>query len=251
MRPGDISVNGVLISDHKIYCSTRPDIETPKRVFQKLTVFGGAGDIIYDDGGYENTPISLSLWMNGTEDDISSNRRLVNKIFPQASYLEIIFWFDPTLTYYCYVSDPAKFTNKRMHNGVIDIDLSLSCKPYKRFNQSSGMTEVIKATNNQKIVNNTDEYQLPVIKITGNGNISLTLAGTTMRFNNVDDNIIIDCEKLYLYKDHYSLAKSRNDRTNDLEFPFIYPQDQNNKNTISWTGNISSVEIRPNWRTLV
>lgn len=92
---------------------------------------------------------------------------------------------------------------------------------------------------------------MPVIKITGNGNISLTLAGTTMRFNNVDDNIIIDCEKLYLYKDHYSLAKSRNDRTNDLEFPFIYPQDQNNKNTISWTGNISSVEIRPNWRTLV
>lgn len=251
MRPGDISIDGHLLSSHKIYCSTRPDIETPKRVIEKITVFGGAGDIIYDDGGYENTPISLSLWVNGTEEDISSNRRIVNKLFPQAKYLKVIFWFDPGLTYICYVEEPAKFSNQREGRGLIDIELKLSCKPFKLFNESHGMESLIKPTNGQKIVNNVDEFQLPKIKLVGNGDISFTLAGITMRFKNVDGHIWIDCGSLNLYKDVPTLDKSRNHLTNDLEYPFLYPKEQNNLNTISWSGNVSSVELYPRWRTLV
>lgn len=249
MTPGQIIVDEVDCYDKKIYCSTRPDIQTPKRTGENIQVFGGFGDLIYDHQGYENTSMTLELWRYGRSDlDLSTNRREINKIFQQMKYLKIRFWFDPEVIYECQVIEPAVFVNKRWYDGTQTFDIGLSIKPFKRFISSVTYPEKIVLTNGMELKNPTNEVQYPLIKITGENEASFSIGNTTMRIRDIENHIYIDSENFFLYKDQYKATFGQNYKTNDLVYPAILP---NNKNKIKWSGQISSVEIWPRWRTLV
>lgn len=94
--------------------------------------------------------------------------------------------------------------------------------------------------NNGATINNFGSYESkPLLKIYGSGNISVSIGGKSFTINNVSSYVSVDSEIKECYKD--STNKGR-DMTGD------WPVLPVGLNTISWTGNITKVEITPRWR---
>lgn len=81
----------------------------------------------------------------------------------------------------------------------------------------------------------------PYIKITGSGNVVLTINSTTYSFTDIDGYIEIDSELQYVYKD----TLNHGDKMTGA-FPVFEP----GTNNISWSGTVTEVEIIPRWREL-
>ncbi|WP_271814489.1 phage tail protein [Clostridium beijerinckii] len=93
---------------------------------------------------------------------------------------------------------------------------------------------------NGATINNFGSYESkPLVKIYGSGNITFSIGGKSFTINNVVDYVVVDSEIKECYKD--STNKGR-DMAGD------WPVLPIGLNTISWTGNITKVEITPRWR---
>lgn len=94
--------------------------------------------------------------------------------------------------------------------------------------------------NNGATINNFGSYEAkPLVKIYGSGNITFSIGSKSFTINNVSSYVSVDSEIKECYKD--STNKGR-DMTGDWPILPI------GLNTISWTGNITKVEITPRWR---
>lgn len=81
----------------------------------------------------------------------------------------------------------------------------------------------------------------PYIKITGSGNIDLTINSTVYSFTAVDTYLEISSEPPYVYRDTLNQGDKMVGK-----FPIL----ELGENTISWTGTVTEIEIIPQWREL-
>lgn len=89
-------------------------------------------------------------------------------------------------------------------------------------------------------LNNFGSYEAkPLVKIYGTGNISVSIGNKNFIINNVVDYVNVDSEIKECYKDDINKGK---DMTGD------WPVFSIGKNTITWTGNVTKLEITPRWR---
>ena len=84
-------------------------------------------------------------------------------------------------------------------------------------------------------------YSDPVITVTGSGDITLMVGTTIVELTGVSGSIVIDS----VLKEAYKGTTLMNDHMNG-EFPVLKP----GANAISWTGTVTRVIVRPNWRYL-
>ena len=82
----------------------------------------------------------------------------------------------------------------------------------------------------------------PVVTVYGSGTITLMIGMTLVELETIDGSITLDTPLQEAYKGLDSLNSAMNG-----DFPLL----QAGTNAVSWTGNVSRVEIRPNWRFLV
>jgi phage-related protein len=84
-------------------------------------------------------------------------------------------------------------------------------------------------------------YSEPYIKINGNGNVELIINSQICSFTDVQDFIEIDTELKIAYKDTINQGYRMNG-----DFPILNP----GINSINWTGNVTSLEIKNRSREL-
>lgn len=99
-------------------------------------------------------------------------------------------------------------------------------------------------------LNNQEQFEsYPLIHITGNEGVTITINNSEFILNEIDDEIYIDSDPTVsmVYKDK-SINGSRNRLAifPDHNFPVLNP----GLNTISITGDYTSATIIPRWRTL-
>lgn len=104
-----------------------------------------------------------------------------------------------------------------------------------------GLRPIVVTASGKELFNFSTEESKPLFKIYGSGNIIININNIRFEVNNVDNYVIVDSEIKECYKD--STNKGR-DMTGDWPAFFI------GKNTISWTGSITKLEIIPRWRWL-
>jgi len=85
----------------------------------------------------------------------------------------------------------------------------------------------------------------PVITITGYGDITFMVGQYIVELEAVDGSIILDTPRMEAYKVDGLLPVSQNAAMTG-EFPLLAP----GSNPVSWTGNVVSLTIEPNWRDL-
>ena len=119
----------------------------------------------------------------------------------------------------------------------IDYILTLTLAPF-RYTVDN---EQITLASGDSIVNEHTRYSKPEFEITGTGDITLTVNGAEFSVKGLETNqtIIIDSSRHVTYSgDTLLIGKT------DGKYPLL----DVGSNTVSWTGTVSSVKYRGNWR---
>ena len=121
----------------------------------------------------------------------------------------------------------------------IEAQVSFNCKP---FMYSFAGWETITLTEPGTVTNPEAFAALPYIKITGGGDITLFIGSRAYAIRSVESYIELDSKLMAAYKGSVLC----NDKINFTEFPVLPPGESN----ISWTGEVTQVEIVPRWRAV-
>ena len=102
-------------------------------------------------------------------------------------------------------------------------------------------TEDITLTSSGQFINNPYSVASePVITVTGSGDITLMVGQYIILLEDVEDSITIDsCLQEAYNGDELQNGKMTGD------FPKLVP----GQNAVSWTGDVTSVLVKPYWRT--
>ena len=85
-------------------------------------------------------------------------------------------------------------------------------------------------------------YSEPVITVYGTGDITLMVGTVIVELEGVSGSVTLDSE----LQESYTGTTSMNSAMSG-EFPLLKP----GMNAISWSGEVTKVEVKPNWRYLV
>lgn len=100
---------------------------------------------------------------------------------------------------------------------------------------------IIITKNNSTVCSYGTFLSEPVIKVYGSGDITLNINDRFIKFTAIENYIELDSEIQECYKDTLNCNNKMIG-----EFPIL----KTGKNNISWTGNVSKIEINPRWRCL-
>lgn len=219
------TIKGLLISE-------LPPITKPKMRVQETQIDGVDGSII-EELGYEtyNKTINIGLTRNFDIDEVI-------KYFSGSG--NIVFSNEPDKYY------KVKIVNQIDYEKLLRFrtaSIKLKVQPYKYlYREIKQMFDNL--SDSIVVVNSGLEDSKPIIKITGSGIIEFKIDDITIfsyTFPNDETEVIIDSEK----QDAYLGAILKNRNMNG-EFPVL----KSGKNIISWTGDISKIEVQANSRWL-
>lgn len=91
------------------------------------------------------------------------------------------------------------------------------------------------------LYNQFTTYSEPLIKIYGNGNITLNINSQFIQFTGIEESITIDSDLKVCYRDALNQG---------LKMVGEFPVLEVGKNEFAWTGNVSKIEVTPRWREL-
>ena len=102
--------------------------------------------------------------------------------------------------------------------------------------------DVIAATSGTSVPGRGSAQARPLIEISGSGNVTVMIGGSTVMLDDLDGSVMLDCEA----KIAYSGAMLMTGMTSIVDG--IWPTLDPDSTLISWTGNVDSVKITPRWR---
>lgn len=225
-----ILINNKNCSDLKIVFSELPSIPKPTRNVEEKFVSGRDGSLIIDRGTYQNIPIMLTG-------------------HAECKRTELIDYFGTTGELK-FETSPDRFWKYRvtaidikevLDDGVLlafSINMSLDSHKYL----VSGKGKIM-GSNNLSLKNEYNSNAYPVIKLKGTGTIVIIKNGIQiLSIKDITDYVDIDCEADVIHRNNVNYD---NKATGDTFY-----LDANRTTELKFTGNISGVELIPNWREI-
>ena len=219
---------GLLITEKGSYKGAQRDITY-------TSVPGRSGDLMTDNGRYKNVKIPYKLaLLNTTAWDFKELARLIRGwLLAEQGYFPL--WDSYDGKYYRLASYTNEVDIEQELRSVGKLSLSFNCKPFKYSFEGQRTVEMTAAGT----LYNAEQYESkPYIKVVGSGTITLAINNSSVTLSSVDEYIELDSEMLNAYK---GTAAANNQMSGD--FPVLVP----GKNNISWTGNVTRLEIVPRW----
>ncbi len=235
-----ISFAGVSSDEANVIVERFPSRPIPARRYTVQQIPGRSGDLLFDQGAYDNITQTYEVYVNHNGMTWQQSMRLAAAWMSAPGYQELWDSYDPETFRLAYFAGPADFSNALNQLGRATINFS--CKPWRFL--FSGTTPVT-LTASGSIENHTDFNALPLIQIRGSGAGQLEIDGYIVNISDIDDGMTIDSELM----DCYSGQNNRNSLLT-LTPQFEFPQLQPGVNNIVISGGITSVIIRPRWRSL-
>lgn len=218
--------------DYGILVEKRPPIPKPQRNVDYIEVPGRSGSLKVDDETYNDVLIPIKCGF--LNEDVVSKADEV-KTWLDGGEGRLILSNQTDKYYMAHVSDQFDISQEWRVFGQFLVNFR--CKPFKY----SVINDAVTMLAPGNITNPGTVKSEPIIVLTGTGNITLTINGVSIQLNNVNGYITIDS----VLKDAYKETLLQNNLMLG-DFPVLVPGD----NEISWTGNVTSVQITPNWRWL-
>lgn len=226
-----------------IYITGEAVYNAPARVVEKISVPGRNGDIILDQGRFENIEVKYPAGAFGdTQAEFADNISAIrNMLCARHEYCRLTDDYNPDeFRLGSYKSglevSPVPFQRAG------EFDLVFDCKP-QRFLTSGETEQTFNASGT--ITNPTEFSSKPLLTVTGYG--SLVIGNYTLTVANDDPAqiIIIDCDTMDAWEDVGGVMTPRNDYIQNAgeKFPELDP----GANTITLDANMSKVKITPRW----
>lgn len=229
MRPYFI-FNNIKSTDY-LLLNKLPSILKATKDIQKVEIEGRDGFLTQNLGSYRGDTKTIECTIRNL-DDID----YICKWLDGSG--ELIFSNEPDKFYKATIITQIDF-NKiiREYRKFI---VKFECQPFGYSIYSTSLYPQI-ITKPTTIYNNFTYYSEPVIKIYGEGNITLNVGSQIVELTNVSQHVTINTPLMDCYKD--TLLKN-----NDMNggFPIL----KVGNNNISWTGNVIKIDIIQNFRSL-
>ena len=140
--------------------------------------------------------------------------------------------------YNARIANQIPFEKVLRGNPHCSFAVNFRCYP---FWYQENVSDVTITTSGDTITNPGSVYSEPLITVYGSGNITLMIGTTIVELTNVSGSIVLDCA----LKEAYKGTALMNDHMSG-DFPVLKP----GLNAISWSGNMTRIVIKPNWRYL-
>lgn len=241
-----INFKGIDSRDLNLYVRKKTAYDKAERDMTFVSVPGRSGDLIIDNGKFKNINIEYELSLFSTQhEELSENENFFY------SFEDVCRWLTEDSKYYkLYNSyEPLYYRMACLTKGISMDDqehwsvgkfgIKFNCKPF-RYRIDGDEVQTI-TTQNTRLYNQEVYESLPHIKIFGTGNIYLHINGRQYNFLNVLGYVSCDSEAMNVYKD---MVNKNNDYQAN-SYPILEP----GSNVISWSGNVSKIEIKPRWCT--
>ena len=140
--------------------------------------------------------------------------------------------------YNARIANQIPFEKVLRGNPHCSFAVNFRCYP---FWYQEGVSDVTITTSGDTVTNPGSVYSEPLITVYGSGNITLMIGTTIVELTNVSGSIVLDCA----LKEAYKGTTLMNDHMSG-DFPVLKP----GLNAVSWSGNVTRIVIKPNWRYL-
>lgn len=222
--------------DYGIVISKRPNLPSPKRRVHYMDIPGRHGRVQYDENTYEDITIVVECGLKDTENLVERLDTIKAWLF-NAGESDLIFSFSEDKKYIAQVVNAIDFTLGFKYTSSFPV--VFNCQPFKYAVEN----EIITLNETGATVNNPGTLESePVIYVYGNGDILLNINDQSIGLNGVEGKIILNSE----IQDCYDDAMNNLNSKMAGEFPLL----KTGENIISWTGNVTKLEVLPNWRWL-
>ena len=203
-----------------------PEKISPKRRDETFTVPGRHGNLTTTDGAFES-------YIRSTE-FIVKDKKKIDEIcahFKGSGWL--IFSSEPDRKYKARVANQIEFSHVIRHFKRFVVEFEVQPFGYDVFEQTITKTAPFSLFNIGTVDSET------IITIFGTGNITLYVNNQSISLKEIAGSITIDSEM----QNAYNGAASMNNKMSG-EFPIL----SLGENHITWLGNVTKLEIQPNWR---
>ena len=224
--------NGIRCTQYGIHVLEQPPVTIPSERVTFTDVPGRSGsltqlegDDVYDDMVLTATCLiadpsripEIAAWLRGSGTVTFANR--------QGGF------------YHARVVNQIPFEKILRGNPHRSFAINFRCKPFWYL---SDVEPITLSTSGTFITNPGCVASEPVISVYGSGEITL-MVGMTITELEITDKITLDTPLMEAYSGSTSMNSCMSG-----DFPSLLP----GKNAVSWSGNVSRVEIQPNWRSL-
>lgn len=233
---GVIIFNNKSSADCRIQVAHPPGYAYPERDYTITHIPGRNGDIIQDNGCYKNVERTYEVSFDVPNEDFATYANAVSAwLHSTTGYARLEDSYEPN--YYRMATYQESNIFENLYNQAGTATIVFECKP-QRFLKTGD--NIITIQNSLTIMNPTGFEAYPLFKVTGTSGV-LTVNGNSITFSSIDDFVILDCELQDAYKENIN-----KNSTISGTFPVL----KTGSNTISWTGDISSVTMKPRWWTI-
>ena len=228
--------NGVKCTELGIHVSEHPAITLPaERVtFTDIPGRSGALTTLQGDDVYDDMILSATCFVT----DMSRWNEI-------ASYLrgsgKVTFANRQGGFYYARIINQIPFDQVMRARPNRTFTVNFRCKPFFYLNDSSPVT----LTSSGSFIHNPGLVASePIVTINALGPVTLLVGMTITDIDYVPNTIVLDTPLQEAYLNRTTWTSLNSIMTGD--FPKLGP----GNNAISWIGNVSSIIVEPNWRTL-
>ena len=235
---GIVIFNGISSKDLHVQVQTEPDYDFPEKDYEVTHVPGRNGDIVIDQGSWQNVSRKYNLAMDAGKisyTEVAS--KLVQWLHSASGYARLEDSYEPDFYRMAMYKDSGSISN--IYNKAGQIEIEFTCKPQRYF-KSGEIADIF--TTSTEYRNPTDFPAKPLIKIHGSGSGMVKIGAYTVTINDILDGMVVDSEQQDTYKDQTNC----NSKVSITEYPKLIA----GNNAISISGGVTSIEIIPRWWTL-
>ena len=233
---GVIIFNNKSSADCRIQVAHPPGYAYPERDYTITHIPGRNGDIIQDNGCYKNVERTYEVSFDVPNEDFATYANAVSAwLHSTTGYARLEDSYEPN--YYRMATYQESNIFENLYNQAGTATIVFECKP-QRFLKTGD--NIITIQNSLTIINPTGFEAYPLFKVTGTSGV-LTVNGNSITFSSIDDFVILDCELQDAYKENINKNST---------ISGTFPVSKTGSTTISWTGDISSVTMKPRWWTI-
>lgn len=210
-----------------------PTIPACNIIYETIPIDGGEN--LTKIKGFTDIDISFDFLYKADEDEYLMKKATIDNWLLSSTSQYLLYSIDETKK---YKVKKVKISETKTTSKIVRrFTATFTCNGLKYM--SSGLN-IQPITSSGTILNNFGTYEAkPLLKIYGSGNISVFIGDKSFTINNVSSYVSVDSEIKECYKDNTNKGK-------DMvgEWP-VFPIGSIN---ITWSGNITKVEIIPRWR---
>lgn len=227
--------NGIKSLDERLLITHKNTYKGAARDLTFQSIPGRSGDLLIDNRRYKNVKITYDVTALGDKREIPEiARRVKNWLLSEVGYFKLFDTYDPK--YFRVAAYQDEFDLEQELPEVGSSSISFNCKPL-RYSREGQKSIILSSA---ATVRNPERFTAsPYIKITGSGDITLSVNENAFVFKDIEDYIEIDSEIMQAF---------RGDQSENVKmYTPTFPAFVKGKNDVSWSGSVTSVEIIPRW----